>query len=422
MGLHFKRGAAHDKGGHNPINSRTPEEYVCVIGSVPNTFNGYMYFETDPGPTHGWVPMPEPRFVADVPRFITGPKGKHTVTHDVYWANFLDPAVKVFANKIAQPKPGDIVTFLIFMAGYLDRQEKDWDASPYNTERHRYSPWVRGKPEFDPYAGTGSAPTPLPPTGLETPKKKDPSNTASTTSGNKDGTLNRSVDGSDFIAYIHDIPRRVMYGDSLSGHPVMADVLVKLLVFSDISDFSDYLNLGTFANAAYWRHPLSTVSENDTGMVQVTKEGTYFDVALDFSSREWKARWKRLLKAGAKPPEIDRTKIKIKRFDYFSHSDPDKFYFLYGWGNKKGELPNKEVCSMTTDELTAALPRKNLTGNSFAQLWGCNLGQTMAPALTDRFKEGVACESSTYFDHILDNDSAMPVPEAGFEWKTFMRK
>jgi hypothetical protein len=32
MGLHLKRGADHDKGGHNPINSRTPEEYICVIG------------------------------------------------------------------------------------------------------------------------------------------------------------------------------------------------------------------------------------------------------------------------------------------------------------------------------------------------------------------------------------------------------
>jgi hypothetical protein len=91
-------------------------------------------------------------------------------------------------------------------------------------------------------------------------------------------------------------------------------------------------------------------------------------------------------------------------------------------GNKKGEFPNKEVTFPTTDELTTALPKKNSTGDSFAQLWGCNLGQTMAPALTDRFKEVVACESSTYFDHILDNDSAMPVPEAGFEWKTFKRK
>jgi hypothetical protein len=111
------------------------------------------------------------------------------------------------------------------------------------------------------------------------------------------------------------------------------------------------------------------------GMVQVTKEGTYFDVTLDFSSREWKTLWRRLLRAGAKPPDIDRTKIKIKRFDYFSHSDPDKFYFLYGWGNKKGELPNLEVTFLTTDELTTALPKKNLPGNSFAQLWGCNLGR-----------------------------------------------
>ncbi len=38
MGLHFKRGADHDKGGHNPINSPTREEYVCVIGSALDGF------------------------------------------------------------------------------------------------------------------------------------------------------------------------------------------------------------------------------------------------------------------------------------------------------------------------------------------------------------------------------------------------
>ena len=82
---HFKRGADGDKGGHNPVNSRTPEEFICVIGSASNTFNGYMYVEPS---INDWVACPDPNNVAGVPRYINGPPGKQAYTHDVYWANF----------------------------------------------------------------------------------------------------------------------------------------------------------------------------------------------------------------------------------------------------------------------------------------------------------------------------------------------
>ena len=244
-----------------------------------------------------------------------------------------------------------------------------------------------------------------------------------TTSANKDGIIKRSYDGQDLIQYIHNMPRKVVYGQSLSGDAVMPDVLVKLLLFNQVSDLAAYLKTGAFPAAKYWKHILNTVDERDMGsMIQVTDAGRYYDAVLHFSGRPWAARWKRLLKLGATPPEVNRAKIKIKRFDYIGHSDGQSFYLDYGWANKKGELPNKEVIAMYTDEVLDALPKSAVTGDAFAYLWGCNLGEQMGPSLTVPFKEVVACETSTYFDHILDSDAAMPVPGPGHHWKTFKRK
>jgi hypothetical protein len=101
---HFKRGAAGDKGGHNPINTRPPQEYLCVVGSCSNTYTGYM--TVDPA-TNDWVARPRPINVAGVPSYIVKARGnppEFYITHDMYWANFVAPAVKLFTSGIASPK------------------------------------------------------------------------------------------------------------------------------------------------------------------------------------------------------------------------------------------------------------------------------------------------------------------------------
>ena len=502
-GKNFKRGAPGDKGGHNPINSRLPEEYVCVVGSCSNTYNGYMYWEDDPK-VNNWVACPDPKTLAGVQKYIKGPPGKPAVTHDVYWANFLDPAIKMYANKMVHPKPGDIVTILVFMKGYLLRQPLDWDASPYNQKLHRDSPWVAGNPEFDPSA-KGSGPPPAPKTassskpqisGLIPGSKTEgdagftltvngsgflmlakvtwngatlsttfvsttsltalvpasavarhgsagvivvnPGEVSSdaksflinpaatnpdsddvinhdilmrTTTGNSDDVIKRPRGFDAEVDYIHNIPRRIVYGRSLGGAPQLTDVLVKLLVFNDPSDLSSYLLTGSIS-AQYWKNVMDTVDEDDmANATAVSDQGSYYDATLVFSSRHWAARWKKLMKsAGAEPPSIDRSKIKIKRFDYVGHSDEEAFYLQYGWSNAKGTLPWDDV-RFETAQLTAALPKKNLTTDAYAHLWGCHQGGKMGPALVGAFKEVTSCEASTFFDHILDNDSAMPCPK-----------
>jgi hypothetical protein len=513
-GKNFKRGAPGDKGGHNPINSRMPEEYVCVVGSCSNTYNGYMYAEADATGHSHWVPCTNPRTLEGVPRYIKGPPGQKAVTHDVYWANFLDPAIKLYANKMVQPKPGDVVTIMVFMKGYLQRQSFDWDASPYNLKLHRDSPWVAGNPEYD-QSGKGGAP-PAPQAGSSsnaqiaslTPNSKtagdagftltvngsgflpgakvswdgstlstvfvgatlltavvpasaisrrgtanvrvvnpvevgseakpffikpsatdtDPEDVINhdilmrTTSANSDGIIKQPRQFNDEVDYIHDIPRRIVFGRSLGGSPQLPDVLVKLLVFNDPSSLSDYLLTGSIS-AQYWKHLMDTVDEDDMGnATAVSDKGSYFDAVLNFSSRQWSARWKKLLKsAGVEPPSINRSKIKIKRFDYIGHSDDEAFYLQYGWHNAKGVLPWEDV-RFENAQLTAALPKKNLTTDAYAHLWGCHQGGGTGPALVGAFKEVTACEGSTFFDHILDSDSAMPVPEKGSDWKTLKRK
>ncbi len=36
-----KRGAPGDKQGHNPVNTRPPQEYIVLIGGPTNTFNAW---------------------------------------------------------------------------------------------------------------------------------------------------------------------------------------------------------------------------------------------------------------------------------------------------------------------------------------------------------------------------------------------
>ncbi len=432
------------KGSHNPINSRMPEEYICFVGSPSNTFNGYYYY--DPARAGeadgGFVPMAHPRNLGGISRYLKGypERSMPAETHDLYWGNFLDPAIRLYANGVAKAKPGDVITVIIYMTGYIWRGNADWDASPYNQMLHSRSPWVRGNPEYDPYATGSRVKLPPPPaTGTDFPlggsRKPDPPSQPAdhdredvldhdilmrTTTANSDGVIKRPTSDEDYLQYIHNVPRRIVYGRELGGTAVVRDILVKVLLVNKPDDFLKYLKTGQ-SSAKYWKHTLDTVTEGDSSGARPDTDGSYYDATIAFSSRAWQGRWKRLLKAGVQPPSINRKKVKIRRFDYFGHSGSSEFWPLYGWYNAKGELPNFRIgeFAIDGDMLKGALGRHTVVRDSFAQLWGCNLGDEMAPKLKGTFKKVVACTGSTDFAKILDTDASMPEPSEGNKWDTF---
>lgn len=83
-------------------------------------------------------------------------------THDKYWANFVDPAARLYRNPgdlpepLKRPKPrrGDIVTFLVYAPAYELRQKVDWDASNHNPI-HRDKAGVRAAPAAGPKKAAG---------------------------------------------------------------------------------------------------------------------------------------------------------------------------------------------------------------------------------------------------------------------------
>ncbi len=279
----------------------------------------------------------------------------------------------------------------------------DWNASPYNQELHGRSPWVRGNPEYDPYAKGGHVTLPpQPSTGAVDQRKPDPPSTPPdhnredvldhdilmrTTTANTDGVIKQPTTDEDYLQYIHNAPRRIVYGRQLGGTAVVRDVLVKLLFVNKVADFLKYLKTGQ-CSAKYWKHMLDTVSEGGGSAVRPDTDGSYYDATIDFSSRAWQGRWKRLLKAGLQPPAIDRHKVKIRRFDYFGHSGEAEFWPLYGWYNAKGELPNYRIgeFSIDGDMLKEALEGKTFERDSSPTCGAVTWATKWLPNSWARFK------------------------------------
>lgn len=91
-------------------------------------------------------------------------------THDLFWGNFAHPAARLYGGSALldpaiqrpRPKQGDIVTFVVWMPGYLQRDKVDFDASPYNIAN------------WDPTDGApylGAPPAPRPPRLVKPPKR-----------------------------------------------------------------------------------------------------------------------------------------------------------------------------------------------------------------------------------------------------------
>lgn len=432
-----KRGTPGGRKDYNPLDSRLPEEYLCVVGAPSNTFNGYMYVDRA---KYEWVPCTRPLELKEVPAYIKGPlKDDPALTHDQYWANFLDPAVRLYANGIARAQAGDLVTFAVWAVPYMWRLRKDWDASPHNPV-HENSPWVRGKPGYDPMVGDGSVPfrvklPPVPRLGTNNPPPKKATTSVGvlpdriidhdilmrTTSDNKDLVIKRPTTSFEYMDYIHKMPRKVVFGPMLGGKPQLENVLVKLLFFNQPDQLIKYINSGAWSGP-YWRNVLDTVDERDMGSNWSDEWQTYYDMAM-YVSNDWRGRWKRLLAGPAKLPGVDRQKIKIRRMDYIGHSGEDWWYLTYGWDNIKGELPTPDPKGLIdTQMLVSSLDVRAFTRKAMAQLWGCNQGKKMAQELTVLFDSVVACPESTSFWNILNDERQMPEPMYGSKWETYRRK
>lgn len=436
----FKRGPDH----HNPVNTGLPEEYIVLVGSPTNTFNGYEY--ADPRTGEG-KPMPHPKNLKGLQTYIKGYPGNPAGTHDLYWANFLDPAARLFSHGIAEPgpKPGDIVTIAVYLKGYLWRQAIDWNASPHNALLHRNSPYVRGNPNFDPYAKFRGPSPPVPATrpreAFRNPSLPDPPKRIKvneeepeevlnhhilmqTTSGNSAEAIKHPRNGHDYEDYIHDIPRKIVFGPMLGGTPQFPNVLVKLLLINDKETFANYLGKGVFPGE-HWIHQMDKRTEEDMSAgARINDKGSFYDYSLAVSDKKSAIRWAKLFKTHAKMPNVDRTKIKVKRFDYIGHSADNGLYMIYGWGNQKGEAPfdEKFIEYWYAGDGFPPVGAKAFTRDASAWLWGCNLGKEYAPLMTDYFKKVVAAEIETDFTHILDTPSSMPAPDNGEKWRTYDRK
>jgi hypothetical protein len=427
------------------------EEYLILVGAPSNTFNGYYHFDSAINDFVG-EPAPFDTSKKEIERYIKG-DGVHPVeTHDLYWAGFIYSAVKLIETRhtdpdtgSAKPQVGDILTFMLYEPGYEDRQKVDWDASPYNAALHSSSPWVLGKKPYDPNTlrtQQGQNP-PVPSLRHVTKPTAHPAHYSQaeadinhdilmrTTSEFKpDGTdapdgafHKRPHDVNDYENKIHDIPRRLSLGARWtlippinSATPPLFGVLVKVLLMRTENEFYDYLQKGTWTDKR-WVHILDTADEKDAKRAEPMANCFWDAFGLIPAGGKTYPSWK-------PSPSVDRTKVKIKRFDYFGHSGPvagstteDAFYISYGWQNKKGDLPGPDV-SIVSTTFKGHLSPNLFTKDGFVMLWGCNLGQNMAPMMSPFAETVVACPNTTSFDHILDDEKKMPEPVPGANWQT----
>jgi hypothetical protein len=179
----------------------------------------------------------------------------------------------------------------------------------------------------------------------------------------------------------------------------LRNVLVKLLIVRDVSQFFLYLDTGEWTGAR-WPHITEFLNAPDRW--SLTDQMGYLSEARPGNVHfgDWQ-----------QTPSVDRTRVKIKRFDYFGHSGQDQenaLFLQYGWTNKKGELAAGEDV-INVSELQPHLSRANLAPGSFAKLWGCHATATMAPMLATFFDTVEACSEFVDYTGILVGDQ-MPVP------------
>jgi hypothetical protein len=421
------------------------DEYLVIVGAPSNTFNGYFHVSVDPNtskPTFYPETPPADSSVAEVGHYIGGnpPRAApdNTTTHDLYWANFAYAAVKLIQTGIVRPQAGDILTFIIYWPGYELRAKKDWDASPYNMLLHRYSPWVAGKKPYDSTTRAADQASDVPPRPLALPPNKTTTTTVPAgspleekinheilmrTTGEIDpptqisqpdgGFHKRAHNPIDYFDSILGIPWRIGLGLEAGRYPPGPDapplskVFIKLLFLREVLELREYLVQGTWTGKRYL-HIMETETEEDIGNMIPISEATWYGRVFPVPKvphPEW------LL-----APAVNRASVKLKRLDYFGHSNASSLFLRYGWANKKGEEPNAEVF-VTKDDLDAWLTPGLFAEESIAQLWGCSLADEMAPVLSSYINRVRATSGFTSYDPILDALNPFRMPEPTAPWQ-----
>jgi hypothetical protein len=217
---------------------------------------------------------------------------------------------------------------------------------------------------------------------------------------------------SHYIDLIHDLPRRCILGNMTldEGNIVLPSVLVKIIFIRELGELLGYLSTGNWAGDRA-KHPFDAVDEAD--MVNV---GINDDTTFDFHVRGKVPQ--QALKFWQDNPLVRRKHVKIQRIDYIGHSDFFNWYLGYGTKNDKGELPLSEilVSAKTLIEDTFAFGQKpHFAPDALCQFWGCFTGAPggMAEQLTKLVPTVVACDTTTTFEHIANDDQAMPQPVPG---------
>lgn len=454
-----KRGAPGDKGGHNPVNTRPPQEHLVIIGGPTNTFNAWWSYVTlRPGVVNRsryegfWAAQPKPRTMREIDYYLgVSPRDIDPVksldpqewqrkgwsnsalkdlrlrnwlpsdvqsvgpeTHDRYWANFIDAAVRLYSQSTPLAAPlrrptlakGDIVTFMVYAPAYEARQRIDWAASPYN-RIHLQKQGIKGNPLYDPGARGIGAPIDLkqhypgldkPPTLTGHDKRnqeklrKDQEEARRTyqdqplsetdinhyilmrtTSENSGKHIKRPPNNYCYFDYIEDTLRNAVPRN---------DVMTKVLFFGHPSQVVHYVGNGTWVG----EHRRGMVSESqmeamakeeDARQAEIEEKSEHLEdiYHVDMRSRyglhnyffspprpqtqdiygrplQWKLYWNRQWDSA---PAVDRNRVKIVRLDYFGHSATDTMMLDWGWVNDKGDLPGLSEIH-TTKELLELKP------------------------------------------------------------------
>jgi hypothetical protein len=464
----------------NKLRPRPFQEFICLIGAPSNTFNGWesilakagsddvvsapmpaphtreeirYYVRFKPIPfvgdgsnvrdlkKHGWSPEAYKR-VKDKGWDPATVQGEASTTHDIYWGNFAVSASRLFILdsfdsplRKPDPRPGDIITFVVFAPGYDQRWNVDWASSPYNipTNVKLYIDPKDKAADFrkDPDLESSARP-PRPPSSAASQSNWVPPSERDRAARDKalvqkeiEAEKIRRIPESDINYYImmsttsdvedHYMRRPRMNrvnntyrgwimeevgGAALGKH---RDVLVKFLFISTIDQFTNYVKSGTFSG---------TEDEDYSFMpIRPPKKDAY-NRPLKVNYK-WYEHWNT-------SPGIKRSKIKIGRFDYFGHSSYDAIMLEYGWSNQKGEEPSGSVI-VGFDHLNSAFTPDVLTADAHASLWGCFLGayhqsdgsviDGIGKKLTSMFRGGVcAAEDFTDFSGVLASDHDMPRP------------
>ena len=410
---------------------RPPREHLILVGGPSNTFNGYCYLSQG----KEWRPQSAPTSLGDVDRYI-GKSGKDhhfrypkPITHDLFWGNFCFPALNLVDPNLSldpRPKPrqGDLITIMVYWDAYIARQSIDWEASPYSG--NFAETYLDNKP------GQRNALDTFDPSGLPALSHRAASSIVVSDNRINHEILMKTrkigaapVKGfvripdrpEHYTDLVRDIPRRIVLGPDMMGESPLSGVLVKVCFLRQKDDFITYLVTGKW-NGPRLPHPMSTVSGVD-GKLPTEQAVSIYDAGFDVCSV---AKPKQAEEFWRATPNVDRRRVKISRFDYFGHSNAQVLALAYGLTNQKGAIPSPS-CVITTEEIVQAIRGKKVFAReAFAQLWGCGLGQYMAPALAKAAGLRVrACQGRTDFSKVLDlSRGGLPEPSEGAMWEDFL--